>query len=180
MKFKPNRKPQNNKGTRKSAFIFSINSSAAIHPAQAPLNHPELKIINFLNLRKIRLYGHCSNGLHFRKIEAEKSRSENFPNSPRGGLNRYQSESPLNETDKNNFKNSPILPLLPYIFNRLPEMAKFRKSPIHIFALMINLNGHSKLKIHSLINNRCMILLIYGYSPINQNHRHKPPTNKKA
>lgn len=59
-------------------------------------------------------------------------------------------------------------------------IGKFRKSPIHIFALMINLNGHSNLKIHSLINNRCMILLIYGYSPIKQNHRHKPPTNKKA
>ena len=56
MKSKPNRKPQNNKGTRKSAFILSINSSAAIHPALAPLNqglnHPELKIINFLNLQK--------------------------------------------------------------------------------------------------------------------------------
>ena len=50
MKSKPNRKPQINKGTRKSAFILSINSSAAIHPAQAPLNqglnHPESKIIN--------------------------------------------------------------------------------------------------------------------------------------
>ena len=57
MKSKPNRNPQINKGTRKSAFILSINSSAAIHPAQAPLNqgliHPDLKIINFLNLRKI-------------------------------------------------------------------------------------------------------------------------------
>ena len=88
MKFKSNRKPQINKGTRKSAFILSINSSAAIHPAQAPLNqglnHPESKIINFLNLRKIRLHGHCAIGLHFRKIEADKSRSENFPNSPGG------------------------------------------------------------------------------------------------
>lgn len=87
MKSKPNRKPQINKGTRKSAFILSINSSAAMHPT--PLNqgliHPDLKIINFLNLRKIRLHGHCSNGLHFRKIEAEKSRSENSPNSPPGG-----------------------------------------------------------------------------------------------
>lgn len=81
MKSKPNRKPQINKGTRKSAFILSDYClSAAMHPAQAPLNqgliHPDLKIINFLNLRKIRLHGHCSNGLHFRKIEAEKSRSE--------------------------------------------------------------------------------------------------------
>ena len=58
-------------------------------------------------------------------------------------------------------------------------IGKFRKSPIHIFALMINLNGHSNLKIHSMINNRCMILLIYGYSPINQNHRHKPPKANK-
>lgn len=107
MKNKPNQNPQINKGTRKSAFILSIN---------------------FLNLRKIRLYGHCAIGLHFRKIETDKSRSENSPNSPRR-LNRYQSESPSNETDKNNFKNSPILPLLPYKFNRLPEMAKFRKSP---------------------------------------------------
>ena len=109
MKSKPNHKPQINKGTRKSAFILSIISSAAMHPAQTPLNqglnHPELKIINFLKVQKIRLHGHCSNGLHFRKIEAEKSRSEYFPNSPRR-LNRYQSESPSNETDKNNFKNS--------------------------------------------------------------------------
>lgn len=110
MKNKPNQNPQINKGTRKSAFILSINSSAAIHPAQAPLNqglnHPELKIINFLNLRKIRLYGHCAIGLHFRKIETDKSRSENSPNSPRR-LNRYQSESPSNEPDKNNFKIPP-------------------------------------------------------------------------
>ena len=89
MKNKPNQNPQINKGTRKSAFILSDHClSAAMHPAQAPLNqglnHPELKIINFLNLRKIRLYDHCSIGLHFWKIEAEKSRSENSPNSPGG------------------------------------------------------------------------------------------------
>ena len=111
MKSKPNRKPQINKGTLTSAFILSINSSAAIHPTQAPLNqglnHPELKIINFLKVQKIRLHGHCSNGLQIRKIETDKSRSENFPNSPRR-INRYQSESPSNETDKNNFKNPHI------------------------------------------------------------------------
>lgn len=88
MKNKPNQNPQINKGTRKSAFILSDYCLfAATHPAQAPLNrglnHPELKIINFLNLRKIRLYGHCAIGLHFRKIETDKSRSENSPNSPR-------------------------------------------------------------------------------------------------
>ena len=83
MKNKPNQNPQINKGTRKSAFILSDHClSAAIHPAQAPLIHPELKIINFLNLRKIRLHGHCSNGLQIRKIEAEKSRSENSPQFP--------------------------------------------------------------------------------------------------
>lgn len=88
MKNKPNQNPRINKGTRKSAFILSINSSAAMHPAQAPLNqglnHPELKIINFLKVQKIRLHGHCAKGLQIRKIEAEKSRSENFPNSPGG------------------------------------------------------------------------------------------------
>ena len=100
MKSKPNRKPQINKGTRKSAFILSINSSAAIHPAQAPLNqglnHPELRIINFLNLRKIRLYDHCAIGLHFRKIEAEKSRSDNSPNSP--GVKSVSLQIPIEQT----------------------------------------------------------------------------------
>lgn len=111
MKSKPNRKPQINKGTRKSAFILSDYClSAATHPAQAPLNqdliHPESKIINFLKVQKIRLHGHCAKGLRFRKIETDKSRSENSPNSPRR-INRYQSESPSNETDKEYFKNSP-------------------------------------------------------------------------
>lgn len=130
MKSKPNRNPQINKGTRKSAFILSIISSAAIHPAQAPLNqglnHPESKINNFLKVQKIRLHGHCAIGLHFRKIQTDKSRSENSPNSPRR-INRYQSESPSNKTDKNNFKNPPLP--LPYIFNRLLDDWKIQKIP---------------------------------------------------
>ena len=120
MKSKPNRKPQINKGTRKSAFILSVNSSAAMHPAplNQGLNHPELKIINLLNLRKIRLHGHCSNGLHFWKI----ARSENSPRR----INRYHFKFQSNEPEMNNFEN----PTYYHIYDkRLPEMAKFRKSP---------------------------------------------------
>lgn len=110
MKSKPNRKPQINKGTRKSAFILSDYClSAAIHPAQAPLNHPELKIINFLNLRKIRLHGHCAIGLHFRKIEAEKSRSENSPPIPQA-IKSVSLQIPIKRTGNEQFRKSPILP----------------------------------------------------------------------
>jgi hypothetical protein len=92
-----------------------------MHPAQAPLNqglnHPELKIINFLNLRKIRLYDHCAIGFHFRKIETDKSRSENSPNSPRR-INRYHFKFQSNEPDKNNFKIPHITTYMITVFRK--------------------------------------------------------------